>query len=143
MDGTSQRYLDGECVLGGTQHRGYPWLFVCTIPAARMPCASVSPWSPVPTITVCLCQALVQLPRIAGRQLKDSQPCETPLSPLSGPGSAASTPLSCCASIFSAMLTLPSPLSAPRKRGIGGKMGIQVIIFGQVRDSGSLKSLVQ
>eukprot|EP00076_Gallus_gallus_P026848 XP_015149911.1 sodium/glucose cotransporter 5 isoform X5 [Gallus gallus] len=81
--------------------------------------------------------ALVQLPRIAGRQLKDSQPCETPLSPLSGPGSAASTPLSCCASIFSAMLTLPSPLSAPRKRGIGGKMGIQVIIFGQVRDSGS------
>ncbi|XP_004945272.2 sodium/glucose cotransporter 5 isoform X13 [Gallus gallus] len=87
--------------------------------------------------------ALVQLPRIAGRQLKDSQPCETPLSPLSGPGSAASTPLSCCASIFSAMLTLPSPLSAPRKRGIGGKMGIQVIIFGQVRDSGSLKSLVQ
>ncbi|XP_046783886.1 sodium/glucose cotransporter 5 isoform X16 [Gallus gallus] len=81
--------------------------------------------------------APVQLPQVAGRQLKDSQPCETPLSPLSGPGSAASTPLSCCASIFSAMLTLPSPLSAPRKRGIGGKMGIQVIIFGQVRDSGS------
>lgn len=64
VDGTSQGPLDGECVLRGILHGQHP----------RCPHgASVSPWSPVPLLTISLCQAPAHPPRAASshQRLRD------------------------------------------------------------------------